>query len=286
MKKTSKILSAVLAAAMLFSLCACGGNNGSEGSSQAADSSEVKFEETVLVDEHGVKAVAKSFGKSESEIFPSEHALMIDVTNSTDKAITVGLDRASINGYMVETNFSLDVEAGKTELYPASFSDSDIEKYGIKTFADFEFCFKADDKESSEPIVETKPISIKTSAADSYDYKYDESGKCVYDADGIKIVAKDTFEDEFLGQCVNLYVSNQTDKNIAVNAIDCSVNGKPADIFYGSEVCAGKHSIDTLSTDEKDRVDKIESLTLKFNIFDWDNGEPIVEETDSIDIAF
>lgn len=286
MKKISKILAAILAPAMLLSLYACGGDNGSEENAQIADNPEVKIEETVLADEQGIKAVAKSFGKYEGELFPSDYALMIDVTNNTDKNVSVGLNNASVNGYMVGTNFSINIEPGKTELYPASFNDFDIEKYGITTFADFEFCFKAEDADTNETIIETKPISIKTSAADSYDYKYDESGKVVYDADGVKIIAKNTFEDDFLGQCVNFYVSNQTDKNISVMANEGTVNGKPAEIIFGSDVFSGKHAIDMLSLGENDRVDKIESLTLKFTIYDSDSGEPIVEPIDSIDVTF
>lgn len=279
MKKLFAMFFVVL---LSLSLSACSGN----GAGKTSGGSEVTIPETVLVDEQGIKAVAKSFGKYESEVFPSDQALLIDVTNSTGRTVSVGLNRSSINGYMINCPVSFEIDTGETQTYPASFDELALKKYAFPAIADLEFCFTVTDAETYEPILETQPIQIKTSAADTYDYSYDESGEVIYDAEGIKITAKEPYEDEYLGLSVDLVISNQSGKNLSIAAPECDVNGKTVEPSFGADVMNGKHSISQLSFDEGDRPETIQSLTLSLEIRDWDDGEPIVEKTDPVTVTY
>lgn len=262
------------------SLAACAGNTSDTSTTSTT------IEETVLLDDQGIKAVAKSFGKYEGEFLTVDNALLIDVSNQSDKAIAVSVKNSSVNGYMINSGFSLEIKAGETAVYPVVFEDSALERYDITTYADIGFSFVVSDAKTYEIMIETDPVTIKTSAAETYSYEYDESGEVLYDTDGIKIVAKGTCEDEYVGQCVTMYVSNQTDKQIGLYVSEGSVNGKTADIYYGAEVLPGKHSVDLLSFGENNRVDTIESVTLTFDIFDMVSGEPIVEKIDPVTVTF
>ena len=284
MKKNKVIICILLclciASAAVFA--GCGGSQNSQG-----NSGEVTVEEQTVFDDQGIKAVVKGYGKYEGELVSFDRALLIDVTNDTDKDISFCLRYCSVNGYMVESYYDTTVKARKTETCPASFDDSALEALGITTIADYGFRIVIQDAETYETLIESDPISVKTSAYEDYEYKYDESGTVLYDKDGVKIIAKEQTENEFFGLCENLYTANETDKNISLIAVSCYVNGKEVqDFAFGSELAAGKHSIDLLSFGEADRPEKIESLTLSFAIYDFDTGDTIVEKTEPATVEF
>ena len=280
MKRLLAILLVIMICAAV--LTACG-----ESKSTGSDNSDITVEEQTIFDEQGIKAVVKGYGKFENEMLSLDHVLLIDVTNSTDKDISFGLSLCSINGYMIKSSYYYTIEAGKTDTYPAVFEESALESAGITTIADYEFCIVVQDNETYETLIESEPVSVRTSAYDGFEFKYDESGTVLYDTDGIRIIAKDQVDDEYLGPCVNIYVANDTDKNIGVSAVSGSVNGKEVqDLYFNPEIFAGKHSIDPLSIGEEERPEKIKSLTLSFSIYDLDTGDTIAEKTDPADVSF
>ena len=284
MKRLLTFLLAIIICAS--ALAACGNTQTGDSNSPNA-AGEITVEEQTILDDQGIKAVVKGYDKFENELLSYDRALLIEVTNSTDKNITFGLSQLSVNGYMLEAYYSVTVEAGKTETYPVVFNESALESLGVTTIADYEFRIAVDDEETLESLIESDPVSIKTSAYEGYEYKFDESGTVLYDADGIKIVAKDLTEDEYFGACARFYVANGTDKAIGVTIKSCSVNGKDVeDVAFGSELSAGKHSIDLLSFGEEERPKKIESLTLSFSIYDWDTGDTIVEKTEPATVTY
>ena len=269
-----------LALVLTAALCAC--TAGSSGSSPAS----VTIPETVLADAQGIKAVAKSIGPYQGEYIRLDRALLIEVTNSTEKAVSVGLTRASVNGCMVEVPMNYIVNPGETTTYPATFDDDRLAKFGITTIADLQFVFKVEDEETYETLLETQPIQIQTSAAASVSPVQEPAGQVVYDADGIRVLALTPYDSEYLGPTVDLYVVNGTDKTIDLRASSCTLNGKPVECYYGSFATPGKRSLDGLSFDEADRPEKIESLTLSLAIMDYQTGDPIVEATAPVTLTF
>lgn len=285
-----RLLVCILAAMICLSLlAACGNtqNTGGDAQNSQSSSGEVTVEEQTIFDDQGIKAVVKGLGKYEGEMMSFDRALLIDVTNSTEKNFVFGLSHCSVNGYMIDSNYSYTIEAGKTDTYPGFFDSTKLEALGITTIADFEFCIVAEDEETYETLIESDPISVKTSAYEGFEYSYDENGTVLYDADGIKIIAQDLEEDEYLGPGVKIYVANNTDKGIAVGVASGSVNGKEVNDFsFGADPAAGKHSIELLSIGDEERPEKIESLTLSFSIYDWDTGDAIVEKTEPVTVTF
>lgn len=281
MRRSFALLLALLLCMTVLAAC------GSGESSQDASSDEVTVEEQTILDEQGVKAVVKGYGKYESDLLSFDRELLIEVTNNTGKNISFGLSECYINGIGTQTAYKFTVEAGKTDLYPAVFDESKLEAVGITTLEQYEFCIVVEDDESYETLIETDPIILKTSAYQDGGFNYDVDGTVCYDADGIKVVALNKLEEsEFFGQYINLYVVNDTDKTIGVGVVDGAVNGKAAELSVGSFAPAGKRCVDILSAEGEEKLEKIESLTLSFAISDWDTGEVIVEKTDPVTITY
>ena len=168
---------------------------------------------------------------------------------------------------------------------------SDLERAGITTIADIEFAFHVFDSDSWDTIFDSEIIKIETSAAEGFSYTFDDSGKLVYNENGLEIVVKGlSDENSWLGPSVLVYLSNTSDRDITVQARDVSINGFMVDPFFSCDLLAGKHAVDTItfsSSDlEENDIASIETLELYFHVFDlesWDdifNSPPITIEFD------
>lgn len=287
MKRLLAFLLTVMICAAVLSACGSTQNTGSDTQNTQSSSGEATIEETTVLDEQGIVAVAKSLGKYEGEWLSCDHALVLDVTNNTEKAVSVSLKRLSVNGCFFDDSMGVDVQPGETTELPAMLDDITLENYGITTVADLEFSVGVEDAESYQTLFESDPVTIKTSAYEGFEYQYNESGTVMYDADGVKIIAMDGLhEHDFFGPYINLCVINQTDKNIGVRVADSAVNGENIALGTGSYTPAGKRSINILSIEGEDRPEKVESFTLSFSIEDWDSGDVIIEKTDPVTITF
>lgn len=299
-----KFIAIMLTLTLIMSLTACGGTSSGGDKeppnvSETVDGKESKepeqtkeqeqeatIGETVLVDEAGVKITAK--GLSFDGIFGTELKLLIE--NNSEKDLTIQCRNASVNGYMVETMMSVDIVSGKKANDTLTFSKSDFEVCGITKIADMEFSFHMFTTEGWDTYLDTPQIQLKTSIADTYEYVFDDSGDTAYDTDGVKVVIKGLAEDSSVfGPSIVVYIENNTDKAITVQARDVSVNGFMVDPIFSSDIIPGKKAIDTItfmkSNLEENEITAIEDVELSFHIFDSDSWGNAVD-TDIVSISF
>lgn len=302
----------ILALALAVSLAACGGSPGGEVKTPAdvsgvrddapetpaapdktvdpvepsADAAkEASIEETVLVDEQGVKITAK--GLDAGSLFGPELKLLIE--NESGKDLIVQARNASVNGYMVDAMLSADVVSGKKANDELTFMESDLKACGIETIADMEFSFHIFDSDW-ETYLDTPKLQLKTSAAEGYAYTFDDSGDLAYEGSGVKVVVKGLSEDDSIfGPGVVVYIENNGDEDVTVQTRDVSVNGFMVSAVFSSEVCAGKRAVDSitfLSSDLEDNgITEIKDIELSFHIFESGGWDTIVD-TDTIAITF
>lgn len=301
-----KIISAFLAAMLIAVLPACessaSGNSLAPGSSDpgsvdtnAGSGSDtpapqipeaVTVEEAVLLDEDDIKITAAGF--AENELFGPALKLLIENNSQTD--LTVQVRNASVNGYMTETMMSVDVAAGKKANDSLTFMSSSLEACGIETVADMEFQFHIFDSDSWDAYLDSSPITLTTSAAENFEYVYDDTGVPVYDGNGIKIVAKGISEDDSIfGPGLVLYLYNSGGENVTVQARDTSVNGFMITPIFSQDILPGKRAIASvtfMSSDLEDNgITEITDIELSFHIFDADSWNTIVD-TDPVSLTF
>lgn len=310
--KMKRILAIVLALTLAISLVACGGSssgdvkeatnvttgkntvntqqeeqpNGEAENTADPEKIAITINETVLVDEAGVKITAKSLVVD--EFYGTEVKLLIE--NNSGKDLTFQCRNVSVNGYMVEPVMSVDVANGKKANDSITFMESDLETCGIDAIADIELAFHIFDMAEWEPYLDTNAIQIKTSIADTFEYTYDDSGDVVYEGNGVRIVLKGLSEDEsFIGPSLVVYIENLGDKNITVQVRDVSINGFMVDSVFSCDVVAGKRAVDTVtfmeSDLEKNEITTIEEIELYFHVFESDGWDTIVD-TEIIKITF
>lgn len=239
---------------------------------------EASIKQQVLVDKKDIKITAT--GLELDGLFGASLKVLIE--NNSDTDLVVQTRGSSVNGYMIESLISADVAAGKKTNDEITFMSSSLEACGIKEIADLEFYFHIFTAEGWDKYLDTDPISVKTSLADSYDYKYDDSGKKLYEGKNIRIVAKGiSADDSIFGPGLVLFIENTGKTSVTVQARDVSVNGFMIDPIFSSEIAAGKKTIDglTFMSDDLDEnsIDKITDAELSFHIFKTESWDTITD---------
>ncbi|WP_421688163.1 hypothetical protein [Ureibacillus sp. MALMAid1270] len=104
------------------------------------------------------------------------------------------------------------------------------------------------DADSWDEIAVSDLIKLTTSADPNFVQEYDDSGFVAYDADGVKVVVKKLNSSEsFWGADVYLYIENNTEKDITIQARDVDINGFMVEPAFSSDVGAGKKAFDTMT---------------------------------------
>lgn len=307
-----KSLCLALAMMILLSLSACSGSMGEINDKQIKDApiqtqeidkngvEETKEPENDETDEVQVVSINKQVifegndikvtatGLDNESFFGPSITVLIE--NNSSKNIIVQSRNSSVNGIMIETMFSSEVAASKKANDTITFSSTDLETAAITTIKDIELSLHIFDADSWDVIVDTDAIVISTTTDSSFVQEYDDSGTIAYEANGVKIVVKKlNSSDSFWGSDVYLYIENNTNQNITIQARDVSINGFMVDPMFSCDIVAGKKAFDTITFLESDLTDNdvtdIKELELKFHIFDMNSWDTI-KDTDIIKMSF
>lgn len=248
---------------------------------------EIVIEEQVVYEKDGIKITAKELDPNGS-FMGAELKFLIE--NETDKNITVQARNVSVNGYMVDSNMSSEVASKKKNNDSLTFLSTSLEECGITNISEMEFSFNIFNSDDWMDSFDTDMIIIKTSSADGYVQNYDDSGEVLYENNGVKIVSKGISQDDsFLGPSVILYIENNMDEGITVQARDTSINGFMVDPTLSPEINPGKKAIAKMtflsSYIEENQIDEIETVETSFNIFYTEGWDTIVN-TDPISMSF
>lgn len=269
MKKKS--LSVLLATAMLATLSACGGSaefddpmkspppaeeevqesTSPDGTPGASDETMGLFktsatiEETVLVDEGGVKITATGLTYTNYSV-----DLALTIENNSGKNLSfvtgsLGYICNSVNGYMVNDGYlNCDVTDGKKANDSISFSYDSLLLYGIDEIADMEIGFSMTDEEYDTTYSGPRPL--KTSAFDAHDHstgRYQEtitsraamntygyemlyfSQDALYEQNGVKLLSSGIMDIGENGTTLLLELENTTGSMVYVSTSDIAING-------------------------------------------------------------
>lgn len=202
--------------------------------------------ETVLVNQDGVKITATGLNYSN---YDAQLALTIE--NNTDKNLsfhsgTLGYSCNSVNGYMFDGGYlNADISAGKKSNETISFSADELISLGMTDIADLEVGFDISD-DSYNTYLQTGPLPLKTSLADTYDYTADTyqdsvnggalaslavytldhfGTEVLFDQAGVRVVSQAIITNTEGERMLLLEVENTSAEQVAVMLGDFHVNG-------------------------------------------------------------
>jgi len=141
-------------------------------------------------------------------------------------------------------------------------------------------------EESSTDVTETETESTKTNSSPA---TIEET--VLLEQDGVVVKATKLDKDSIWGTELGIYVENNSDKNIIVQAEDVSINDYMITQLFSAEVSAGKKTNDTMSFTKLDElgIDTIATIEMQLKFVDPDSysnlftSEPIVIKTSAAD---
>ena len=224
----------------------------------------------VLLDKRGLVITATGLNENGAQ----GPALNVTVRNGSETDVTIQTRDASVNGYMMDASFNVTVAAGQEVRESILFLASRMERSGIETIADLEVSFHILDQ-NRITFLDSGAVTVRTPAADTYQYRFDDSGEELYSENGVRIVSKGFSENESIfGPGLVLFIENTTDRAITVQAKDVQVNGAAVDAIFSEDVLPGKRSVSAvtlLNTSLQDSgVGEIRNLKFYLHVVDRD----------------
>lgn len=273
-----KQMIAALAAILLVS-CGSEGTTSSSSPSQTAS-----IEETVILDQNGLKITATGLEES----FMGEELKLL-VENNSGQNLTVQSHASSVNGYMITNIMSIDVANSKKVNDALTLTSSEMEDCGITSITDLAFTLHVFNTDTWEAVMDTHVIELKTNLSGTVTQTYDDSGNVVYDANGVRIITKGKTDDSILGPGIEVYVENNSAEDIMVQTRNVSINGFMVETYYSPLVMAGKRSLSSLTISdtslEANGITDITSAELTFVIINSSNFLDIAE-TGPVSLTF
>lgn len=252
-----------------------------EGESQSPETGS--FPHQVLLDKRGLVITATGLDENSAQ----GPTLNVSIENRSETDVTIQTRDASVNGYMMDTSFSLTVAAGQKAEGAILFLASRMQRSGIETIADLEFSFHILDQ-NRITFLDSDPIMIRTPAADTYQYRFDDSGEELYHENGVRIISKGFSDSESVfGPGLVLFIENTTDKAITIQAKDVLVNGSEVDTIFSEDVLPGKRSAAAVTVIdislEYNRIEEIRDMKFYLRVLDRDQRTPLFD-TDSFTV--
>ena len=239
---------------------------------------EVTIKKQVLVDQDGVVITAEEYICNQED----GEGILLSVANNTDKSIDVSLGTVFVNDYLIDSRFTEDVAAGETEYIKMIMDEYDLEQASIEAIGQIESNFVIYDTETCDEKLESDLIKIKTSAYAEMDNEPMSDGVELYNEHGVRIVGMSVNEEGAFGTDLVLCMENSTKKDMILHVREVSANGIESDGVFIGYAPAGKKSLNTYcfsTTDmEKNGIDKIEEIEMKFSIEDKETTERIESE--------
>ncbi len=287
MRKKWKVLAVVMCLSV-FATMALGSGSSESGKTKeiVANGEEEKaatvtIEEQVLFEQDGIVVTAKEYVTD--SIWGDGIKLLIE--NNSDNTVTVGCNALIVNNYMITDLFSAEVAPGKKTNETMYLSNAQLKAAGIETVGQVEVYFHVFDSNSFNTLFDVDCVTIQTSEFANMDTTPDDAGTELYNANGIRIVGKTVNENSFWGTAILLYCENTSGKNVGISVEEMSINEFMMNPLFTTTVYDGKRSLDDItifSNDlESNGIETIETVELKFHIYDVDSYSTIVD-TDAI----
>ena len=226
---------------------------------------DATLEETVMVDEGGVKITATGLTYTDYSV-----DLDLTIENNSGKTLSfvsgsLGYSCNSINGYMVNDGYlNCDVSDGKKANDSISFNYDTLMLYGIDEIADMEIGFSMTDEDYNTKY--SGPRQLKTSAYDTHNYSADHyqetitshaamstygyemtcfSNDALYDENGVKLLSSGIMKNGDGETALLLELENTTDSMVYLSASDIRINGLVVNssIWSSDAVNSGKRCI-------------------------------------------
>ncbi len=118
----------------------------------------------LVYDDKGVKLILK--GIKHDTLFENESALLVYMVNDTDKTVSVGNNKLTVNGYDITTTMLTVLLPHTCAVDKIDLFDKELEEYGISSLDSVKVSFDINDDETWKNIAQTDMIAVDTKTAE------------------------------------------------------------------------------------------------------------------------
>lgn len=240
---------------------------------------DAAIEEQVVYDAEGVTVTATGIRYDSI----TGAAILLSVQNTTGEDLLVQMAAAAVNGYMMEVDFSLAVDAEKSAEGEMVVPYTALALANLDVIATVELSVQLVDRSNYEVLTDCEPVVILTTAAADHEQTYDESGQIAWDANGVKIVIKgvDTGRRIADESVLIVYLYNGSENAVSIQSANVTVNGYEMTSAMTATVLPGKHAMDVVTFFDPDLeehdIQQIDTVDIRFRIFDAETWTVIAE---------
>lgn len=207
-----------------------------QSASEKKLSFDTTIEKTTLFDEQGIKIIA-----NELKFEYNTPKLILTIKNDTDKKLSfisgsIGYSCNAVNHYMISSGYiNEDVAPGKTVKTTATISADELQMLGITEIANIEIGLRVTDDDYNEYLT-TGPLTIETSAADSYDSSADTYRDSIQNQWPDDVASLDYYSEELLFEESGISITSEA---LATNkegkkAVFIEMENSNSDLVYAS----------------------------------------------------
>ena len=305
-----KLLSLALAAMMLLTFAACGGETPApetaapvtEVPATEAPATEAPTEDAAEPDAAEETAVAPVISESllvdnESCSFSvsaaSETAHLgttLDAlcVNKTDRTLMFTWNTVSVCGYLYDPLWSQEVAPGETVTGTVYIDTFQLEQYGITSLDELQFTLYIFDTQDfmAEPIV-NESFTVYPTGLDAASMVYPRrnavAGEQIVIAESGLDFIIESFQDDGTFYTLRCYVGNGTDTALMYAWEDVTVNGAAIDPMWALEIPSGKQAYSDIlffrSDLAENEITDVEQISFRLNITDPETGDTVLDET-------
>ena len=229
------------------------------------DETNAEIEETVLYSDDEYTITVTGIEKDWSDT-----VLKLLVENRTDRNIALKGNYFVVNGITIPGWMYIEVAAQKKSNGELRLYENAMETAGISQVATLS-AYETEILDTDDLFGYTKemPLTINTSLAGSYEQKINDEGSLIWESNGISITSQ-VIEDARFVHRVQLFIRNDTDRNINLTADDISVNGFTLSGLLLENVAANSVAFGDLlvgeSELEENNITEIEEVTFTIRV--------------------
>ena len=222
-----------------------------------------------LLDEGGIRVTITSLGDPSAAFLNRAPEITLKIENNTPSTKHLSAPFAKLNGYQFDTLLAAAIGPGET-LYDEKlnlYSPVDYIDYNFTSLDELYVWFNILDENYDRYLI--PEATVKLSEEES-EYSHDESGTTAYDADGLKVIVRDTISRDEKNAAV--YVSNLSDnyyiiecRNLMVDDTSVSEDSvKPTYIWMLPGTRALSHI--PLGLSDGASAEAVQSITASFSV--------------------
>ena len=208
--------------------------------------------------------------------------LHVQCVNKSSSTLLFSWDMVSVCGYMYDPMWAEEVAAGKTANSTIDLDTYALETMGIDSVDEITFTLRISDSANwmepplAEEVHTIYPTGLSADTLVLPTHPARDAQVVVAEDENIRFVIDDSFDDAS-SYVLQIYMENNSDRNLMYSWDLVSVNGKMIDPFWATSVTAGKRACSEISFSRSDLeangITDVSNIEFKLLVSDYDDWE-------------